>query len=262
VARLEDRPLLIGRGLFVGDIAFPHQLHMRVVRSPYAHAALRAVDIATALKTPGVVAVWTGADLADPPPIAFRDPAAEALQPYLQPLLAQRGLRYVGEPVAVVFASDADLAEDAADLVVIDADKLAPVLAADAPPGNFTPGQSAEALVLRACYGEVNAAFASAHAVVTLDLTIDRHTAVPIETRGALARYDPSRDVLELYGATKVPHRNRGALARMFGRSAAAVVLKGGNTGGRFGVRGELYPEDFLVCLAVLRLGPVRPSFT
>ena len=200
---------------------------MRVVRSPYAHAALRA-DIATTLKMPGVVAVWTGADLADPPPIAFRDPAAEALRPYLQPLLAQRGLRYVGEPVAVVFASDADLAEDAADLVVIDADKLAPVLAADAPPGNFTPGQSAEALVLRACYGEVNAAFASAHAVVTLDLTIDRHTAVPIETRGALARYDPSRDVLELYGATKVPHRNRGALARMFGRSAA-----GGTEGGQ-----------------------------
>jgi CO/xanthine dehydrogenase Mo-binding subunit len=259
VPRLEDRPLLTGHGQFVGDIAFPRQLHMRVVRSPYAHAALRAVDIAAALTVPGVVAVWTGADVADLPPIDFRDPAAEALRPYRQPLLAQQRLRYVGEPVAMVFATDAYLAEDAADLVTIDADELAPMLAADAPPGNFAPGQSTEALMLRASYGEVEAAFASAHAVVTLDLTIGRHSAVPIETRGALARYDPSRDILELYGATKVPHRNRDALARMLGRSAAAVVLKEGHTGGGFGVRGELYPEDFLVCLAAMRLGrPVK----
>ena len=77
---------------------------------------------------------------------------------------------------------------------------------------------------------------------------------MPLETRGALARYDSSRDVLELYGAAKVPHRNRDSLARMFGRSAAGVVLKEGNTGGGFGIRGELYPEDFLVCLAAMRL--------
>ena len=90
-------------------------------------------------------------------------------------------------------------------------------------------------------------------------MTIGRHSAVPLETRGALARYDTSRDVLELYGATKVPHRNRDALARMLGRSAAAVVLKEGNTGGGFGVRGGLYPEDFLVCLAAFRLGcPIK----
>ena len=88
----------------------------------------------------------------------------------------------------------------------------------------------------------------------TLDLTIGRHSGVPLETRGALARYDAARDVLELYGAAKVPHRNRDALARMFGRSTAGVVLKEGNTGGGFGIRGELYPEDFLVCLAAMRL--------
>src|ERR1700731_5025364 len=75
-----------------------------------------------------------------------------------------------------------------------------------------------------------------------------------METRGALARFDGAVDVLELYGAAKVPHRNRDGLARMFGRSTTAVVLKEGNTGGGFGVRGELYPEDFLVCLAALRL--------
>jgi aerobic carbon-monoxide dehydrogenase large subunit len=252
--RLEDPPLLTGHGRFVGDIGFPHQLHMRVVRSPYANAALRRVDIAAAVAAPGIVAVWTAAHLADMPSIDFRDPAAEALSPYRQPLLAREWLRYVGEPVAVVFATDPYLAEDTAELVSIEADELTPILDASAPAGNFAPGLSTEALVLRAGYGDVEAAFAAAHAVVALDLAIGRHSGVPLETRGALARFDTSRDVLELYGAAKVPHRNRDALARMFGRSSTAVVLKEGNTGGGFGVRGELYPEDFLVCIAAMRL--------
>ena len=254
VLRLEDPPLVAGRGQFVGDIGFPHQLHMRVVRSPYPHALLRSVDIAAAVTAPGVVAVWTGADLADLPPIDFRDPAAEALRPYRQPLLARERVRYVGEPVAVVFATDPYLAEDAAELVSVEADELAPILDASAVPGSFAPDLSTEALVLRAGYGDVEAGFAAAHAVIALDLTIGRHSGVPIETRGALARFDAARDVLELYGAAKVPHRNRDALARMLGRSTAEVVLKEGNTGGGFGIRGELYPEDFLVCIATMRL--------
>jgi CO/xanthine dehydrogenase Mo-binding subunit len=259
VPRLEDPPLVAGHGQFVGDLGFPHQLHMRVVRSPYAHAALRRIDIAAALAAQGVVAVWTGDDLADLPPIDFRDPAGEALRPYRQPLLARDRLRYVGEPVAAVFASDAYIAEDAADLVAIEADELPPLLDASAAPASFAPGQSTEPTVLRAEYGDIDGAFAAAHAVVALDLTIGRHSGVPLETRGALARYDTARDVLELYGATKVPHRNRDALARMFGRTSTGVVLKEGNTGGGFGIRGELYPEDFLVCLAAMRLGrPVK----
>ena len=259
VPRLEDLPLVRGHGQFVADIAFPHQLHMRLVRSPYAHAELRSVDVTAALAAPGVVAVWTGANIADLPPIDFRDPAGEALRPYRQPLLARHRLRYVGEPVAAVFACDAYLAEDATDLVSVSVDELSPLLDAAAAPGSFSQGHSTEATVLRAGYGDLDGAFTAAHAVVELDLTIGRHSAVPLETRGALARYDAARDVLELYGAAKVPHRNRDALARMLGRSAAAVVLKEGNTGGGFGVRGELYPEDFLVCLATLRLGrPIK----
>ena len=254
VVRLEDAPLLTGQGAFVGDIGFPHQLHMRIVRSAYANAVLRSVNVAAALAVPGVVAVWTAADIDDLPPIDFRDPAAEALRPYRQPLLARERLRYVGEPIAAVFATHPYLAEDGAELVLVEAHELAPILDAGAAAGSFAPGISTEALVLRAGYGDVEAAFAAAHGIVTLDLTIGRHSAVPMETRGALARYDGAVDVLELYGAAKVPHRNRDGLARMFGRSASAVVLKEGNTGGGFGVRGELYPEDFLVCLAALRL--------
>ena len=259
VLRLEDPPLVTGRGQFVGDIGSPHQLHMRVVRSPYAHAVLRNVDVAAALAASGVLAVWTAADIAELPLIDFRDPAAEALRPYRQPLLARERLRYVGEPVAVVFATDAYLAEDAAELVTVEAEELPPILDAGITPGSFAPGLSTEALVLRAGYGDVEAAFAAAHAIVELDLAIGRHSGVPLETRGALARFDGSRDVLELYGATKVPHRNRDALARMLGRSTSSVVLKEGNTGGGFGIRGELYPEDFLVSIAAMRLGrPVK----
>ena len=251
--------MLTGRGAFVGDIGFPRQLHMRIVRSPYANAVLRSVDIARALAAPGIVAVWTAADIADLPPIDFRDPAAEALRPYRQPLLARERLRYVGEPIAAVFATDPYLAEDGAELVSVEADVLAPILDARAVAGSFAPGLSTEALVLRAGYGDVEAAFAAAHAIVALDLGIGRHSAVPIETRGALSRIDAANDVLELYGAAKVPHRSRDALARMFGRSTTAVVLKEGNTGGGFGVRGELYPEDFLVCVAAMRLGrPIK----
>jgi CO/xanthine dehydrogenase Mo-binding subunit len=254
VPRLEDRPLLSGRGRFIGDISFPHQLHMRVVRSPYAHANLRAVDTAAALSAPGVVAVWTVADIADLPPIDFRDPAAEALRPYRQPLLARDRLRYVGEPVAAVFATDSYVAEDATDLVAIDTEELVPLLDARMDPGSFAPGISTEAVVMREGYGDVDAAFAAAHAVIALDLKIGRHSGVPLETRGALAHYDTLRDTLELYGAAKVPHRNREGLARMLGRSPVSVVLKEGSTGGGFGIRGELYPEDFLVCLAAMRL--------
>jgi carbon-monoxide dehydrogenase large subunit/6-hydroxypseudooxynicotine dehydrogenase subunit gamma len=114
VPRLEDQPLVSGQGRFVGDISFLHQLHMRVVRSPYAHAVLRAVDTSAAAAAPGIISVLTAADIADLPPIDFRDPANEGLRPYRQPLLAQDKLRYVGEPVAAVFATDPYLAEDAA----------------------------------------------------------------------------------------------------------------------------------------------------
>src|SRR5947199_4773098 len=172
VPRLEDRPLVTGRGRFVGDISFPHQLHMRVVRSPFAHAVLRAVDCAAALAAPGVVSVWTAADIADLPPIDFRDPANEALRPSRQPLLARDKLRYVGEPVAAVFATDAYLAEDAADLVAIEAEELPPVLDAEAAPSGFASGLTTEALVMREGYGDVDAAFAAAHVIIALDLDI------------------------------------------------------------------------------------------
>ena len=257
VTRLEDRPLVTGNGRFAADVSFAHQLHMRVVRSPYAHARIRSIDTAAARNVPGVVAIWTTADVADIPPIDFRLTRIEGLDPYRQPILATDRVRYVGEPVAVVFATDPYVAEDAADLVSIEVEPLPALMDADAPPGAFDAGHSTEAALVRKSFGDVDAAFARAHAIVALDLKIGRHSGVPLETRGAIARV--ARGILELYGAAKVPHWNRDALARMLGREPSSVHLHEGHVGGGFGVRGEIYPEDVLVCVAALRLGrPVK----
>lgn len=259
VPRIEDPPLLTGRGRFADDIAFPHQLHMRVVRASHAHGRLVAVDTAAARALPGVFAVWTAADIADIPPVDFREGPIEKLAPYRQPVLARERVRYVGEPVAAVFAEDPYIAEDAADLVTVEVEEWAPLLSAAAPPGEFAPGRSTEAALLRQGYGDVEAAFRQAHAVVELELAVGRHSGVPLETRGAIGRYDAARDILELHGAAKVPHRNRDLLARMLGRSPSSIHVHESHVGGGFGIRGELYPEDVLVCVAAMRLGrPVK----
>ncbi len=255
--RLEDRPLVTGRGLFAADVNFAHQLHMRVVRSAHAHGRIVAIDASAARAAPGVVAVWTSADVTTVPPIDFRLTRIEGLDPYRQPILATDCVRYVGEPVAVVFATDAYLAEDAADLVNVEVEELPPLLAADAPPGVFGQNHSTEVALVRKGFGDVEGAFAAAHAIVALELAIGRHSGVPMETRGAIARQ--ARGIIELHGAAKVVHWNRDAVARMLGRPASSVHLHEGHVGGGFGVRGELYPEDVLVCLGALRLGrPVK----
>jgi CO/xanthine dehydrogenase Mo-binding subunit len=259
VTRLEDRVLVTGRGAYAAEISFPRQLHMRVVRSAVAHGSILSFDAAEARAVPGVVAVWTSADVADIPPIDFRLTRLENLTPYRQPILARDRVRYVGEPVAAVFATDSYVAEDAADLVVVHIAPLPPVLAADGPPGEFEPGRSTEAGAVEKSYGDIDRAFHDAHAAVALTLDIGRHSGVPLETRGAIARYDAARDILEMYGAAKVPHFNRDNIARMLGRPPSTVHLHEGHVGGGFGIRGELYPEDVLVCLAALRLGrPVK----
>ncbi len=259
VLRLEDLPLVTGRGRYAADISFPGQLHMRVVRSSHAHGKIVSIDVSQARSAAGVVAVWTAADVMELRPISLREGPDAKLDPYLQPVLAGGRVRYVGEPVAVVFAEDPYLAEDAADLVSVEVQELPVVLAAHEPPSEFEPGRSTEPLVIHKGYGDIEAAFRAAHAVVELDLSIGRHSGVPLETRGAIARYDAARDLLQMYGAAKVPHRTRDGIARVLGRDPARIHLYEGHVGGGFGVRGEVYPEDVLVCLGALRLGrPVK----
>ncbi|HEX4554081.1 MAG TPA: xanthine dehydrogenase family protein molybdopterin-binding subunit [Xanthobacteraceae bacterium] len=259
VERLEDPPLVTGQGRYAADISSPHQLHMRIVRSNHAHGKIVAIDTTAAKALPGVVAVWTAADIPEVPPVDFREGRIEKLEPYRQPVLATDRVRYVGDPVAAVFAEDAYTAEDAADLVTMEIDELPVLLDAEAEPGEFSPGRNTEATIVRQGYGDVDAALRDAHAVVELELTVGRHSGVPIETRGAIGRYDASRDMLELHGAAKVPHRNRELLARMLKRSPSAISVFESHVGGGFGIRGEIYPEDVLVCVAAMRLGrPVK----
>jgi len=254
--RIEDRPLLTGTARFAADVTLAGQLHMRVVRSQLASGRIAAVDVDAALEMPGVAAVWTGADVGDLPPIDFRMTKVEGLSPYRQPVLAVDFVRYVGEPVAVVFAESEYLAEDAADLVFVDYDDLEVSLDVTMPT-LFQPDLSGEPARIEKGYGDVEKAFGEADVVVELELAIGRHSGVPLETRGALATWDGA--ALRVYGAAKVPHYNRDAVARMLGLDRDHVHFSEGHVGGGFGIRGELYPEDVLVCVAAMRLGrPIK----
>jgi carbon-monoxide dehydrogenase large subunit len=257
VERLEDPPLVAGRGAFAGDINFPHQLHMRMVRSAHAHGRIVSIDTTEARAVPGVFAVWTAADIADVPPIDFREGSIPALDPYRQPVLANGFVRYVGDPVAAVFAVDPYIAEDAADLVTMEIEELPPQLDAQAELVEFSPGHNSEPAIIRQGYGDVDAVFRSAPHIVEAELAVGRHSGVPLETRGAIGRYDASRGILELHGAAKVPHRNQELLSRMLGIVPSAIHVHEAHVGGGFGIRGEIYPEDVLVCVAAKRF--IRP---
>ncbi|HLF61846.1 MAG TPA: xanthine dehydrogenase family protein molybdopterin-binding subunit [Acidimicrobiia bacterium] len=255
IRRLEDPPLLTGKAQFAADLVFPGEVSMRVVRSQVASGRILGVELEQALQLPGVVAVWTADDL-DLPPIGFRMTDVGGLESYRQPVLASDYVRYVGEPMAVVFAENAYLAEDAADLVWVEIEELEPALDATLP-GTFLPGMSADAAIIEKAYGDVEAAMASSEHLIELELTVGRHTGVPLETRGAIGVWDGN--ILRLYGAAKVPHYNRDAIAQMLGLSPEMVQLHENHVGGGFGIRGELYPEDVLVCAAARILErPVR----
>jgi len=259
VARLEDPPLVAGRGAFAGDINFPHQLYMRIVRSAHAHGRIVSIDTTAARALPGVFAAWSAADIAEVPPIDFREGSIPALDPYRQPVLAKGRVRYVGEPVAALFAVDPYVAEDAADLVALEIEELQPLLDAQSQPVEFSPGHSSEPTVIRQGYGDVDAVFGTAAHVVALELAVGRHSGVPLETRGAIGRYDAARGILELHGAAKVPHRNQELLSRMLGIPLSAIHVHESHVGGGFGIRGELYPEDVLVCVAAKKFNrPVK----
>ena len=220
VERLEDPPLVTGRGRFAADINFPRQLHMRMVRSNHAHGRIVAIDTKEALAVPGVVAVWTARDIDDIGPIDFREGPIEKLAPYRQPVLATDKVRYVGEPVAAVFAEDPYVAEDAAELVAVEIEPLPPLLDARAEPGEFAPGRNTEATCSRRATATSRRCSPPRMPSSSSISTSGRHSGVPLETRGALGRYDASRDVLELHGATKVPHRNKDSM-RAHARPAA-----------------------------------------
>ena len=251
IGRLEDRRLLRGLGHFVDDVNRTGQLWMRVLRAPLAHARIESIDAEVALALPGVDAVLTGEDIEGVPPIPVRTATEHRLDEFLQPVLARERVRYVGEPVAVVLAEDPYLAEDAAELIEVGYEALPVALdartadEADAP--RLRDEASNEAATLSMGYGDVEEAFRRAARVVEAEVKIGRHSAVPLETRGLVAEYDRGADHLTIWGSTKVPHFNRRVLSRLMEMPLNRISMKKSDAGGGFGVRGEFYPEDFLV---------------
>ncbi len=264
IERREDWRFLRGAGIYVDDLAPKGLLHAAIVRSPLAHGAIRAIDADAALKLPGVHRVITAADVGLPiPVIGLRaEHSTASLMPFLQPVIAATHVRYVGEPVAVILADSAALAEDAADAVRLDIDALPAITdryeAAKGGPFVVDEAQSNEMGRLVATAGDVERAFTQADYRRRERFRVQRHTAVMMEPRGLLAEWDPS-GMLTLSGAAKTPFMNRRILARQLGLAESAIRLVENDVGGGFGVRGEFYPEDFLIPFAARLTGrPVK----
>lgn len=262
IKRLEDPRLLVGGGRYVDDLARPGMAHAVIVRSPHAHARLRRVDGRRALAQPGVLACLTGADLAGVPPIRIRQGGKPAHAAYLQPPLAGDRVRYAGEPVAVVVATDRAGAVDARELVEIEYDMLPALVDAEeagrsGSPQLFPEGNVADSWTT--ALGDVDAALREAACVVRERFFVGRQTAAPMETRGLLAEWDADAGRLTVWGTTKVPYFNRRTLGTMLGLEDAQIHFVESDVGGGFGARGEFYPEDFLVPYLARRLGrPVK----
>ena len=249
--RKEDPRLLRGLGRFGDDFTARGQLWARVIRSPVAHGRIRSVRTTRAGQADGVIAVVTAADL----PVGLAIPVRLNVQDirlndYLQPILATDVVRYVGEPLAVLLAEDPYAAEDAAELVDVDIEEAPALLDAAAAaragaPRLFAAGNVAADFTLG--YGDVEASFARAARVVQIDIEIGRHSGVPLEPRALLAEVDPLTGALSIYGMTKVPVFNRDLLASLLGIDETLIHVHAVDAGGGFGVRGEFYPEDFLV---------------
>ncbi len=263
IERVEDLRFLRGRGCYLDDLARPDQWHAVVVRSPVAHGTIRGIDAAAALAMRGVRAVITAADLGGQiPTIPFRRPNP-TIAPYAQPVIAREIVRYVGEPVALALAERAELAEDAAAAVRVDIAPLPVVgdhqVSAAGGVLMFAGTTTNRASVFTARAGDAAAAFAGAPYVRRERFQVQRHTALPMETRGLLAEWDAAAGRLTMSGAAKLPFFNRRALAAMLGLAEDAVAYVEFDVGGGFGARGEFYPEDFLLAFAARKFGrPIK----
>jgi aerobic carbon-monoxide dehydrogenase large subunit len=263
VERVEDLRFLRGRGQYLDDLTRAGQWHAAIVRSPVAHGRIRSIDTAVALAMPGVNAVLTAADIGQPiPTIPFRR-ANPTIAPYAQPVIAAEAVRYVGEPLAVVLADAAELAEDAVAAVAFDIDHLPAVTDRHASARGdvllFAGTGSNRAALVTASKGDVEVAFRAAAHTRRETFRTQRLSAMPMETRGLLAEWDSASGKLRVSGAAKLPFFNRRAMAQMMGLAEEAVDYLEFDVGGGFGARGEFYPEDFLVAFAARKFGrPIK----
>jgi aerobic carbon-monoxide dehydrogenase large subunit len=262
VERIEDLRFLRGRGQYVGDLAVDGMLHAAILRSSFAHGRIRAIDAAAARARPGVHAVITAAELGAVPMIPQRLDVLPEFKRYQQPVIAQHKVRYVGEPMAVVVADSAALAEDALEAIDVDIEALPVVADRDAARANrvrLFDGASNVTATLTALKGDAEAAFKTAPYVRREKFKVQRFTAVPMESRGLLAQWDAAVGKLTVFGAAKIAFPNRRILAVMMDLPESAIRMVENDVGGGFGARGEFYPEDFLIPFAARLTGrPVK----
>ncbi len=270
VRRKEDPRLITGSSTYVGDLSLPGMLYCAIVRSPYAHATINSIDTSAALATPGVVAVYTGEmlrKLAGPMPVggsgegdvreedAEETPGVKVEVEAMQYPLASRKVRYVGEQVAAVIATDLYIARDAVDLVTVDYTPLpvaASLEAAMAPnaPKLFDDKEDNVALRWHKTTGDVDAAFAEAQrdgAVLNLHMVSQRLAAVPMEGRAVCAAPDGWQNTMTVWSSNQNPHSVRNALAKTMRMSENDIRMIAPEVGGGFGVKIGMYPEDVIV---------------
>jgi carbon-monoxide dehydrogenase large subunit len=258
LARLEDERFLKGEAQYVGDMKLPDMLHAAFVRSFLAHGHLRGVDAEAAKSASGVRLVLTGADLegeTDPFPVFTRD---ADLVPVLHPVLANDRVRYVGQPVALVIADTAEQAVDAAELVMVDVEELQALMdpreaQAASPLHEEAPDNVLLRLLVRS--GDVDAAFADAHAIVRQTVRVPRLIAAPLEPRAVLASYEREVDLLTLWLSAQDQHRQLDGLTKVLRRPAEKLRVIVPDVGGAFGSKGVPQAETAAVALAAIRLG-------
>ncbi|NTJ11565.1 xanthine dehydrogenase family protein molybdopterin-binding subunit [Rhizobium lusitanum] len=259
VVRREDERLLRGLGRFIDDIEEPHgTLHLAMFRSPHAHARILSIDVSAASASPGVVAVYTGADLVGlTRPMLSPTPPG---QPKLERLcMATDIVRHVGEVVAVVVAEDAYLAEDARELIEVNFDALPAALTieqASAPDAPLVHDYLSSNVIFRQIGGtpDTDDVFASAPHVIGDVFCSGRVSAVPLEPRGFLTRYDPGLKMLDHISCAQFPHKMRWELAEALGMAEKNVRVVAPQIGGSFGMKGVTHSEDVIGAVIARKL--------
>jgi aerobic carbon-monoxide dehydrogenase large subunit len=268
VKRLEDQRLLTGKGQFIDDKPEDGALWLHVLRSPHAHAKIVSVDTGDAAGMPDVVAVYTGADLiADdigtlPTLLVFPRPDGSPMTAPPRRLLAHELVRFAGEPIAAVVATSRVAAQTAAEAISIEYDVLPsvvdPVLATK-PGAPVVWAGAPDNIAAVMSYGDaaaVEAAFAKAAHVVSLDLISQRLVPSAMEPRSTIAEIDPTSERLILHTQSQTPGSTRDLLAEaVLKRPKESVRVLVGDIGGGFGQKTSLYPEDGIVAYAAVKLG-------
>lgn len=251
VLRQEDFRLLTGKGIYIDDVPEPEgALHLAFVRSPHAHARILSIDVEEALGMPGVKAVYTGADiarLANPVPSPTLPGGPQMMRPHMAIDIA----RYVGETVAVVVAESPYLAEDAAATIYADMEELPTVLdvdqaaAEDAPlVHDYLPDN--RVFRLSDSIDGTEEVFAKAPHVLGDTFTSGRVSAVAMETRGFLTRFDTGRGLLDHISSAQFPHKMRWEICQSLSLPEKSVMVSAPQVGGSFGMKGPTHSEDIV----------------